>query len=233
MDWINYVTFDVIADLAFGESFHCLEDQKYHQWVWTFFAYIKSLIIMSAARFFPWLEYLLHKSIPKSLMQKQKDHFQMAVDKVHSRLNLEKKRDDLIGHVMEQNKVAEDGLTMKEIEGNFNIIILAGSETSGTTLTGVFNNLMRNPSVLSKLVSEIRGTFSEEAQITMASTKELPYLNGTIWEGLRMCNPVPLGLPRLVPKGGETVCGHFLPEGVSLHSCSASPFVRSLLRSVA
>ena len=215
VDWINYVTFDVISDLAFGESFHCLEDQKYHQWVWTFFAYIKSLIIVSATRFYPLLELLLQKIIPKSLMQKQKEHYQMAVDKIHNRLNLEKKRDDLVGYVMEQNSVTENGLTMKEIECNFNIIILAGSETSGTTLCGIFNNLMQNPSVLSKLVSEVRGTFREETQITMASTKELPYLNGAIWEGLRLCNPVPLGLPRLVPKGGDTVCGHFLPENVS------------------
>jgi cytochrome P450 len=31
--WYNYITFDMIGDLAFGESFGCLDSSKFHAWV--------------------------------------------------------------------------------------------------------------------------------------------------------------------------------------------------------
>lgn len=31
--WFNWTTFDLVSDLVFGESFHCLETVNYHPWV--------------------------------------------------------------------------------------------------------------------------------------------------------------------------------------------------------
>lgn len=31
--WFNFATFDVFSDLAFGESFDCLQNSRYHPWV--------------------------------------------------------------------------------------------------------------------------------------------------------------------------------------------------------
>jgi hypothetical protein len=30
--WLNFTTFDLMGDLAFSESFHCLAESKYHPW---------------------------------------------------------------------------------------------------------------------------------------------------------------------------------------------------------
>ena len=35
LDWLNYLTIDTIGDLGFGESFNCLRDSQYHDWVRT------------------------------------------------------------------------------------------------------------------------------------------------------------------------------------------------------
>ncbi len=40
------------------------------------------------------------------------------------------------------------------------------------------------------------------------------YLNAVIEEGLRIAPPFPAGLPRVVPPGGDTVCGEWLEAGV-------------------
>lgn len=32
-DWYNFTTFDVVGDLCFGDSFHCLEKGDNHPWV--------------------------------------------------------------------------------------------------------------------------------------------------------------------------------------------------------
>lgn len=41
----------------------------------------------------------------------------------------------------------------------------------------------------------------------------LPVLNGVIEETLRLYGAAPGSLPRVVPEGGATMAGHFLPAG--------------------
>ena len=40
-EWYNYLTFDVIGDLCFGESLHCLETAENHPWIAAIFPGIK------------------------------------------------------------------------------------------------------------------------------------------------------------------------------------------------
>ena len=215
--WYNFTTFDIIGDLGFGEPFDCLREGTYHPWVATIFNNFKASAFVAAVRFYPLLDSLLMKCLPESVMKIQRDHYQLAVDKVHRRLNLETTRKDFMTEVIAHND--EKGMGISEIEATFNVLIFAGSETTATTLTGTTNYLLQNPDVLALLVTEVRGAFKDEKQMTFTALKQLPYLNAVIEEGLRLCPPIPAGLPRMVPKGGDTVCGHFLPEYVS------SPFL--------
>ncbi|KAI1180382.1 cytochrome P450 3A13 [Nemania sp. FL0916] len=45
-----------------------------------------------------------------------------------------------------------------------------------------------------------------------ASFDKLPYLDAVVSEGLRCFPPIPMSLPRYVPKGGRTIDGFFIPE---------------------
>lgn len=65
------------------------------------------------------------------------------------------------------------------------------------------------------LIEEIHSTLTED-DITINKTAKLPYLNAVIEESLRMYSPVTMGLRRLVPKGGVSIDGHFVPENVSI-----------------
>ena len=51
---------------------------------------------------------------------------------------------------------------------------------------------------------------------TFEQVKRLPYLEAVINEGLRLHSTSGIGLPRVVPEGGLTVCGRFFPEGTVL-----------------
>lgn len=210
--WLNFTTFDIIGDLAFGESFGCLEENRYHTWVAMIVSHFKAAVLMAACRFYPLVYKLLMLSIPKKTIQKQKDHFNMVNEKVQRRLSLEKDRPDLLSHL----KKHKQGLTDSEIESTAGIIIIAGSNSLATTLACTTNYLTRYPDALKKLTYEVRESFQQESDMSITKLTRLPYLSAVIEEGLRICSPIPLGMPRVVPPGGDTVCGIRLPAGVSI-----------------
>ena len=213
-DWVNFFTVDIIGDLAFGESFNCLKESAYHPWVKTLFNFLKGMVFVAATRFYPLLHNVLMWMIPKSVLEAQKNHTRFANERINRRLNIETDRADLLAPFIKSNPNFQN-MSLGEIESTFAVIIVAGSETTATSLCGILNLLTQNPVTMQKLVSEIHSAFITEKDITIASTKILIYLEAVINEGLRLCNPVPGGLPRIVPADGETYCVHWLPGNVS------------------
>jgi hypothetical protein len=47
-DWYNFMAFDIIADLALGESFGCLENAEWCPWMSTLFNGSKVAAFVSA-----------------------------------------------------------------------------------------------------------------------------------------------------------------------------------------
>ncbi|KAL8807776.1 MAG: hypothetical protein Q9200_004531 [Gallowayella weberi] len=39
--WFNFITFDILGDLGLGESFHCVENGVYHEWVGNAIEFLK------------------------------------------------------------------------------------------------------------------------------------------------------------------------------------------------
>ena len=116
-------------------------------------------------------------------------------------------------------------MSNEEIMTTFEVLMVAGSETSATLLSGVTYQLLKNPNVLQKLVAEIRSTFAHSHEITMVSVNNLKYQLAVLDEALRIMPPVSTALVRLVPSGeGEVVGGHFVPGGtrVGVASWAAS-----------
>lgn len=44
--WHNWMSFDIIDVLSFGQTFHCLETQTHHPWVEMIFGNLKGLSLM-------------------------------------------------------------------------------------------------------------------------------------------------------------------------------------------
>ena len=217
VQWLNFTTFDIVGDLALGESFHCLEESKYHGWVSILFTQFKTAGVFMSLRFFG-LDKPLRMVLPKSLLKKRADHAKYANDRIHHRLKQGKEgedaqRNDFMNYVLRYND--EKGMTVPEIEQTFRVLVVAGSETTGTALSGILANLLQSPNDMEKTVKEIRQSFLNSSEICANRVSSLPYLNAVIEEGLRLCTPVALGLPRVVPVGGAEVSGQWLPGGVS------------------
>ena len=219
VEWLNFTTFDVAGDLCFGESFDNLENGKAHPWVEVSYDFGKGLALIAAVNFYPPLDKLLRLVIPKQIMQRTTDHIAMSRAKVMKRLSIDSDRPDFITHILKQNKDNEakaqkKAMSPAEIGLNMAVLIFAGSETTSSALSGIMRMLLQNPDKLRKLVHEVRSSFAQEREISIASAGHLEYLGAVINEGLRLCPPVVIGVPRIAPIGGEWVCGQYVPEAV-------------------
>ncbi|KDB21411.1 hypothetical protein H109_06659 [Trichophyton interdigitale MR816] len=212
--WFNFTTFDIFGELGFGESFDCLENSRYHPWIALLFNSVKAAAFISAAKFFPLVTFILMKCIPQSLKKVQQDHFQQIMDKVDRRLGWELDRPDFMSHVIKPDGTTK--MPVGEVYATFMVMTTAGSETTATTLSGTMNHLVSQPESLAKLTREVRSAFQSESDMALDALLDLPYLNAVLREGLRTCPPVPWMLPRIVPRGGDTVCGTWLPEGTAV-----------------
>ena len=209
--WLTYLVFDITGDLTFGESFGCVEGDRNHAWVATVLQFIKASVLIASCRYYPLLYYVIERFIPKSALEKKKQHYMMTKQKVQHRLAAKKDRSDFMQHMISSHHE----LTDAEIENTAAIIVVAGSSTTKDTLAGAIYYLLRFPEALELLVKEIRGTYSSKADMNLTNLSQLPYLSAVIQEALRLVAPVALGLQREVPKGGDTICGQWFQEGVS------------------
>lgn len=97
-----------------------------------------------------------------------------------------------------------------------NKISIAGSGTTSVALRAVLYYLCRNPSAYTKLRNEILK--AEEGSeiskpITYAEASKLEYLSAVINETLRIHPSTGFILERIVPDGGATISGTYLPQG--------------------
>ncbi|KAF2018548.1 isotrichodermin C-15 hydroxylase [Aaosphaeria arxii CBS 175.79] len=211
-DWVNFFTMDVIGDLAFGKPFGCLASGDYHDWVRTLFHYLQFMSLAVAPGFFPSLKMAIEWMMPRSLMEGVLKHQAHAYEQINRRLESKTSRPDFMTPFLRKNGNFET-MSRKEILATFNFIIIGGSETSATVLTGLFSHIAHDERIRGKICKEIRNRFKTEDDIDIETLKELPYLDAVIQEALRLCNPIPCGLPRVVPVGGDFYCGNYLPPG--------------------
>jgi cytochrome P450 len=84
--WLNFITFDVIGDLTFGESFGCLDRGEFHFWIKLIFEAVKAGAIEQATRRFATpgsaTQTWLMKFIPNELRKNRADHLAFSREKV-------------------------------------------------------------------------------------------------------------------------------------------------------
>jgi len=92
-------------------------------------------------------------------------------------------------------------------------LIVAGSDTTGVSLTYLIWLILKHPTIERAVENEV-GCLS--GAVTDAKLEELPILNACIEETLRLYGAAPGGLPRIVPPGGATLGGYYIPEGTTV-----------------
>ncbi|KAL7930726.1 cytochrome P450 [Trichoderma chlorosporum] len=212
--WYNWTTFDIIGDLAFGEPFGCLRDSAYHPWISLIFGRIRVTALSSALRRFPLGEKLIQLFISKEARRQFTGHQQLTQEKVNKRLAETQPRADFMEVMAKRD--GDMKFSYAELLENASLLIIAGSETTATTLSGVTYLLLTHQPVLQKTIKELRSSFTDESEIDLLSVQKLRYMLAVLQEALREFPPVVNAVPRKVQPGGDVICGQFVPENTIL-----------------
>jgi cytochrome P450 len=180
-------------------------------WVSIIFASLRIGSHLSIVMNYPSLWNAFKLISPKGSNKKRLAHFQHSVDRVSKRLETGREAEgvDLWDLVLAQKE--GKGLTRGEMDSNASLFMIAGTETTATLVSGLTYLLLKNPACMQTLVAEIRGAFKHTDDMTMEQLAALPYFAACIKEAFRLYPPVPLGLPRITPADGSTICGQYVP----------------------
>ena len=176
--WFHWVAFDIIGDLAFGASFGCLEDTRTHPWIADISGNLASTVWLTAARGLgsSWaIRYLM----PRRLLQARQDNYAFVANRMSTRAQLGSDRGDFFDRIVASHQ-EEGGMTQEELESNASSIVLAGSETTATMLSGVIALLLQHQEVLKKLTRGLRETFTSADEITTEACAKDSYLLGEV-----------------------------------------------------
>ncbi|KIW86126.1 hypothetical protein Z517_01520 [Fonsecaea pedrosoi CBS 271.37] len=214
--WYNWTTFDIIGDLSLGESFGCLEQARAHFWVTTFFESVRFFNYSRLLGIFPELTPLLRFLISEETVRVAKARMEITTQTVERRQASGRNRPDYIDALM-TTKDGVEPLTQTEIIENAALVLIAGSETTATALSGATYLLCKHPRVLKKLQDEVRSAFMTESEINLDNVSRLPYTMAVIKEVLRIYPPTPMSNSRVTPPEGNVICGEPLPGNTYLN----------------
>jgi cytochrome P450 len=219
-DYLQFFAFDVVGEITFSTRLGFLEKGKdidnIISDIWHFFEYVAVVGQM------PWLDTLWVKNPIVSRLRKSGYSAMAAFAAARQKERADREANDqqlnnrdFLSRFMAARK-KDPSIPEWAILAWTQSNIQAGSDTTAIFLRTLFYNLLKHPETLQKLRTELedaksKGELSEI--VTWKESRELPYLAACINEAGRIHPPFGLHLERLVPKGGATVCGKFLPEG--------------------
>ena len=238
LHWFNYLAFDIIGDLAFGQPFGMLEREQD-------FAEIRktpdspptvapaievlnrrgevSGTLGCLPQLKPYAKYLPDPFFSQGV-EAVENLAGIAIARVSQRLeNPNTGRVDLLARLMEGKDANGEKLGREELTAEALTQLIAGSDTTSNTACAILYYVVRTPGVLEKLHQELDEAFPACVP-TYEQVKDLPYIQWVINETMRIHSTSSLGLPRLTPLATPEnpspkpveILGYSFPPGTAL-----------------
>lgn len=225
-DWMHWLAFDVVMNLAFGEPVGFVKEGKdvgglIQSLVELFDAALVLVTIPAIMKFLnlPWIHALAG---PKPTDLKGPGAIQGTADRaVHARVTggNQKDRRDLLHRFMEFRDNKGQPISPEDLEIEAVSPVVAGSDTSATAMRAAILYIFTNFDVYHRLIAEIdeadkSGKLSTTCKYN--EIKDLPYLNAVIREVLRIYPPIGTPFPRVISTDRMSIGNYFLPKGTEI-----------------
>lgn len=168
--------------------------------------------IRTLQRFFD-VRSLILRIMPKRMVERRRWHIGLVEEKVRRRKTRNPEYVDFMSHLLQAEEKGK--LAIPDLVANANLMVIAGSETTATILSGTTYYLLTHPHVMETLVKEVRTSFSSADDINIAEVSKLKYINGVLDESFRLYPPAAGSHPRITPPEGAMILGEWLPGNVS------------------
>ncbi|KAH0443053.1 hypothetical protein CcaCcLH18_01166 [Colletotrichum camelliae] len=212
----NMNSFEILGEMAFGESFRSLDIDILNSWADTALEHLYIVTLIDNLRRIGWVSKLARLLIPTWIVTNNQ-HSNYSRQQVENRLQIKTARSDFVSPLVDKVRAGE--VSKEEMTAHVSTIAIAGGETVATTLSALTCFLGQNPEKLGLLSQEIRTAFKAYDEITGSKAQQLPYLQAVINEGLRLFPPASGGATRL--SSGFELHGQYIPEGTDI---SVSPW---------
>ncbi|GAB7355616.1 hypothetical protein MBLNU459_g6340t1 [Dothideomycetes sp. NU459] len=212
--WLGFYSFDVMGDLGFGRSFDMLAKGQMH---WAIGVMLSKLSLLGLA--LPvWLIRVLLTGIPfanNDTHRFKKFTNQMLDDRLamQGKMSSPDIADTLIVNFNKSDDATQKA-TLPLLQGDTELIVIAGSDTTRSTLTFLFKHLCSEAGLAQRLRQELVPLIKDSENITHKDVQDAPLLNACINEALRLYPAVPSGPTRETPKEGIHVGDIFIPGNV-------------------
>ncbi|KAF8442381.1 cytochrome P450 [Boletus edulis BED1] len=212
-EWISHFTFDFMSDMAFGGGSNMLRDgDKDNTWHLLESGLPLALILTHV----PWLgKYYVRVPGIGSDLKKFRSFCQ---ERASLRRTQGSQSKDLFHYLIDEAGVERSPPTFAEVASDGVLTIVAGSDTTATTLSSLFWALLSHPTAYRRLQAEVDRYYppGEDASST-THHPQMQYLNAVINESLRLFPPVLSGSQRGATKssGGRLAGPCFVPEGTN------------------
>ncbi|GKZ56840.1 hypothetical protein AnigIFM49718_002134 [Aspergillus niger] len=212
--WFDLYTYDVMGDLAFGEGFGCLEQGEYH---WATQIMMETMDFVGSN--LPMWLFRMVLEVPglKSGWYKFLDYCET---RLVERMRNEPDVPDISAALLAPFKGKEPGKEDQQwLGGDSRLIIVAGSDTTASTLVSLFYELCHHPDEVEKLRAELAPVVNEHGRLGDfydSDIGHLAHLNGAINEAMRLYPAVPSGVQRIMPPEGITVDGVSIPGNTTV-----------------
>ncbi|KAL4892474.1 cytochrome P450 [Aspergillus ambiguus] len=209
--WYGY---DVISDLALGESYGGLQKGVSVPIAQSF---VKAN--MSMRKMYPtWFYRLIRTSSIGS--REWKEYGDRIWKDLTKRMKTEPEVPDIFAYFLAplkgQPPTPED---IPRLLGDAILLIGAGGDTTGMTLAVIIYELARRPEEIQKLRDELAGCPREPGgEYAHESVASLRHLNGVINEAQRMHSGIPVQMPRKTPPDGLNIDGVYVPGDMNILS---------------
>ena len=227
--WLQYYAFDVIGELTFSKRFGFLDQGDDVGGIISSFRKAEYVIALGQM---PWLDRYIRRPLARwSLKPPTSAVVAFTRERIAEKLSgsADKEcsdRKDMLSRFLDAKKAYPDLIDDLRVLSYATSNVNAGADTTAITLTAIFYYLLKNPTTLKKLESEILTAASAVAPsspcISWTSAQNLPYLSAVIKEALRMHPAVGLPLERIVPPSGLTLHSTRIPAGTII---GANPWV--------
>jgi benzoate 4-monooxygenase len=235
LQWCNYLAFDMIADLAFGQPFGMLARGKDTAEVQLTpkspLTYAPAVYILDKRgelngalgcipALIPYAKWIPDPFI-KDGLNAIRNVTGIGIARVNARFDAEAggkdvDRVDLLARLMEGKDDQGNRMERGELVAEALTQLVAGGDTTANSLCGILFWALKKPGVMAKLQQELDAVIPSGIP-AYTEVKDLKYLRAVINEGLRMHSTSSIGLARVVPPGpGVEILGRHFRAGTVL-----------------